>query len=147
MSLFQSNKEEVVLCSSLEGKLTLNGEPASGAKIIRWFKWKDEKGESETYSADEQGVFSLPTIRGELKRSVFAQFVVTQKITVQYQTHDYDIWVIGKDSEIEYGELGGKPVNFRCELSDEPEPIEVEDALLMTSCKWDSIKKLGNDNG
>ncbi len=40
---------------------------------------------------------------------------------------------------MKFGELGGKPINFRCELSDEPETVDLEDALLMTSCQWDSI--------
>jgi len=146
MSIFSSNKEEVVLCSSLEGKITLNGEPASGAKIVRWFKWKDQKGESQSIYADEHGFFALPTVKGELKSSILAQFVVTQKITVHYQANEYEIWVIGKDSKEEFGELGGKPINFRCELSDEPETVDLEDALLMTSCKWDSIDNKENNN-
>ena len=48
---------------------------------------------------------------------------------------------MGKRSKNEYGELGGIPINFRCDLNDEAIRVEVDNGLLGTSCKWDTIKK------
>jgi hypothetical protein len=59
--LFGGEKVEAVLFSPLQGKLTFQGEPASGAKIHLWIKWKDSEGETFSYVADEEGMFSIPT--------------------------------------------------------------------------------------
>jgi len=52
------------------------------------------------------------------------------------------MWVMGKMGKNLYSELGGKPVNFRCELTDELIRVESDDGLLGTPCKWDSIEKI-----
>ena len=138
--MFKSTEEEVVLCSPMDGRLTLNGKPVANAKIERLLIWKNEKGETDVFSTDSQGYFSLPIKKDTVKLSKIAQFVVTQEVRVFVDGQEYLIWTMGKSSKEEYGELDGKPVNLRCELSDDDQPMRLEDALLVTKCKWDSIE-------
>ena len=141
MSLFSSKKEEVVLFSEMEGHLTYKGKPAANAKITLWYKWKDKQGESVVYNTDENGYFSIPTIRDQYKPRMLAQLVITQRLTVSYNNEEYVIWANGKMSPEEFSELGGKVVDLRCELTDERERVEIDSGVAVgTSCKWTSIK-------
>jgi len=137
MSLFSKEKHEVVISSPFEGVITYKGEPASGAKVERKLKWKDEDGETDSVETDQNGYFSLPVVEDTVSLSPITQFVMGQEIRVYFNNEEYEIWSIGKDSRELYGELGTKPENFRCELTDEGVPHRLENALLYTSCKWD----------
>ena len=90
---FGGEKVDAVLFSPLEGKLTFEGKPASGAKIHLWIKWKDSKGETFSYTADEEGRFSIPQHNATYKQKAIAQIVITQKINVVHQGASYEIWI------------------------------------------------------
>ena len=137
MSLIKG--KEVYVFSAMEGTITYQGKPAAGAKIVRTVRWKDEKGESDSTIAGENGEFSLPPMKRTLKQILPAQFLASQEIYVYYKEQEFHIWTMGKIDRNEYGELGGRPKNFRCELLDELERVEVKIGLLGTSCKWDFI--------
>jgi len=138
MSLFKG--KEVCIFSSMEGIITYQGKPASGAKIVRKVKWKDQKGESDFTIAGENGEFKFVSMNRILRRIFPVQFVASQEIYVYYKGQEFHIWTMGKLESQEYGELGGVPKNFRCELTGELLAVEVERGLLGTSCTWDSIK-------
>lgn len=140
MSFLTKPEEEVVLCSPMEGIITFKGEPAAGAKIDRWITWKDEIGETDTVYTDNEGRFNLPIKKETVKLNKLTQFVVHHEINVIYLKEHYQIWVMGKFGKHIYAELNGKPINFRCELTDEVVRVET-DGLLGTSCVWDSIEK------
>lgn len=140
MSLLSHPEEEVVVSSPMEGKITFNNAPAAGAKIERLLKWKDDVGETDTTITDENGNFSLPIIKDKVTLSKISTFVMAQEIRVFYDGKEYLIWTMGKRSKKKYGELGGKPTNFRCELTDEDRPMRLERALLVTTCKWEMIE-------
>lgn len=94
MSLLKG--EKVCVASGFEGRQTLNGQPASGARVVRKFNWKDEKGETEETIADKDGRFSFPVhwgvVRGVMR---IAQFVSYQSIYVYYQGQEYLVWKTG----------------------------------------------------
>ena len=75
---------------------------------------------------------------------------MAQEIRVFVKGVEYPIWVKAKRGKALHDELGGKPVNFRCELTDEVIPVDLGvdvgpgSGLLGTSCKWDSIERIGN---
>ena len=138
--MFFRDPEEVVIASPLNGHITFQGQPAAGATVTRHLAWKDEAGEKETTVTDEGGYFEFAVKTDVVKISKITQFVMSQEIYVNYQDTEYLIWTIGKGSKELYGELGGKPVNFRCELTDEPVRVEVKNGLLGTSCKWDAVE-------
>ena len=140
MSFFTKPEEEIVLGSPMEGKLTLHGKPVVGARMVRWITWKDETGETDTTYINEDGRFNLPVIKVKAKLNKIVQFVAHQEINVSYKGNQYQIWVMGKFGKGMFSELNGKPINFRCELTDEIRRVETDDGLLGTSCKWDSIE-------
>lgn len=132
---------EVVLFSPMEGKMTYEGKPAANAKIVRVTKWKDDTGETEVFYANENGEFNIPLKKAKVRIPPLAEFVISQSLYVTYNEKEMQVWGRSKRSTELYGELEGEPQNFRCELTDEVEYLDVEDGLFGTSCKWDSIKK------
>ena len=142
MSLFSKKEEEVVLFSEMEGHITLNGEPVKNVKIERRINWKDDIGETDYVTTDDKGYFLLPEIKQMIKLSGFTQFVVGQEIKIETNGNEYFIWSMGKRTKNKYGELNGKPKNFKCELNDDDQPHRLESGLLMTKCKWDSIESI-----
>lgn len=138
MSLFSG--EEVCVFSSMQGVLTLNGKPATGAKLRRVVTWKDKKGESDFTETDAEGRFEFPAMMRTLKQMLPAQFVAHQSIYVTYNEQEYHIWEMGKTSKQENSELGHVAENLTCELTDELEPYpEAPGGLLLTVCKWESM--------
>ena len=143
MSLFfGGEKKEAVLFSPLEGKITFEGNPAAGAKINLWIKWKDKKGEHFGFTADENGFFHIPQKVAIYKENPLAQIVITQEITVEYDNENYLIWTLSKSNTHQFGELGGKPSNLTCELTTEEMDTHLEYALMGTLCKWDKLTKV-----
>ncbi len=143
ISMFSGKEEEVVIFSPMDGKLTFEGKPVAGVKIVRWLIWKDNEGEKETFYTDENGDFSIPIKKDIVNLSPLTQFVMSQTILVCYEQKEIPIWVKSKRSKNEFGELGGKPKNFRCELTEKRARVENDDDLFSTSCKWDSIEIKG----
>lgn len=133
--------EEVVLFSPMEGKITFHGREAAQAKITRVVKWKDEVGDSEIFYANENGEFVLPLKKTRVRIHPLAEFVISQSIYVNFEGKDVQVWGRSKRGIELYDELGGAPQNFRCELTDEVEYIDVDDGLFGTLCKWDLISK------
>src|SRR5690606_25316302 len=139
MSLF--SRTDVVLFSPMEGKMTFEGKPAVNAKIVRTVIWKGDDGETDIFYTAEDGTFKLPIKRAKVRIPLLAEFVLTQEVSVFYKDQEFTVWVRSKEDLDIYGELGGKPKNFRCELTDERVRLEEFWGLFGTSCKWDSIEK------
>src|SRR5690554_366734 len=104
MSMFSENGQEVVLFSPIEGVITYEGRPAVGAKVTRSVAWKDNKGESETTTANEKGGFSFPQKKDVFKHHSVLQFVAHQQIFVVFEGKEYQIWGNGKLEKEEYAE-------------------------------------------
>ena len=140
MSLLPS-PQEVVLSSPLEGILTFEGKPVAGVKIERKLSWFDlSESVEDSVITDSQGHFILPLVMKSIKLSNLTQFVVSQEINAIYNGESILIWYMGKGSKIEFGELGGKPVNLKCELSDDEIVTRDYKNPLMTRCTWDSLE-------
>ena len=134
---------EVVLFSPMEGVITYEGKPASNAKITRRIIWKGDEGESDTFYTSDNGEFSLPIKKDKVRIPLLGEFVLTQELSVFYEGQEFFIWFRQKQDLDEYGELGGIPLNFRCELTEKRIGQEDYIGLFSTSCKWDSIAKQG----
>ncbi len=141
MSLFGT---EVVLFPYMQGKLTYQGKPAAGAKIVRHIIWKDEDGEKEVFYANENGDFDLPIKKDKLRIPMLGEFVIAQQLSVTFYDTEYFIWYKGSSDFDKYSGLGGYLQNMRCEITDESVRINEFNALFTTSCKWDSIVKQGD---
>jgi len=140
MSLLPS-PQEVVVSSPLEGILTINGKPASDIKIERKLSWHDKSESVEDFVVtNSQGHFTLPLVKKSIKISNLVHFVVSQEINAIHNGEKVLIWYMGKSSKIEFGELGGEPVNLKCELSSDEIVTRDYKNPLMTRCTWDSLK-------
>jgi len=134
------SKEEVVLFSPMEGVITYEGQPAEGAEVVRQVTWKNDETRTDRSEADENGQFSFPVITDSDRQVLPTQFVAHQRVYVNYRGEEYVIWMMGKISTDLYGELGGKPSNFRCELTSDLRRVEGPYSGLGTMCKWDEIE-------
>jgi len=141
MSFFfnKGEKVEAVLFSPLEGVITFEGQPASGAQIAVNIAWKDKIGETENFTADEKGHFSIPIKTVQYHDSAFAQISIGQNIVVEFKGKEYLIWETGKSSMHLYGELGGRPVNLMCELTKEKMDSHLGFSLVGTLCVWSEL--------
>lgn len=138
MSLFGT---EVVLFSTMQGKLTYQGKPAANAKIVRHLTWKDDTGETESFYTDDSGEFILPERVEKIRIPMLGEFRVVQQLDVFYKEQEFMIWAKGTDQIDKYGGLGGPLTNLTCELTDEFEKDYEFRGLFGTSCKWDKIIK------
>lgn len=145
-TFFKSKTIEVVLFSPLEGKMTYHGKPAVGAKIKRTVAWKDQQGETDEFTVASDGSFSLPLKTTTYKDNPLAQLVITQTLSVLFEGKEYSIWTISKMESDLFTELGGKPINFICELTNEERTIRGNRSLGGTICNWDSLENKGDDN-
>ncbi len=136
---------EVVLFSPMEGVITYEGKPAANAKITRLIIWKGDEGETDTFYTSDNGEFKLPVKKAKVRIPAFAEFVLTQEINVLYGEQEFFIWFRQKQDIKEFGEFGGKPHNFSCELTDKRVGLEDYIGLFSTSCKWDSIENQGDE--
>ncbi len=93
MALF-SNKEEVVLCSPMEGAITLDGEPLKGVKLERLIKWEDEVGEKDYVTTDDRGYFSFSLFHEIAKQGAF--FLIRIKV---YPHQVTVICVVGSEEQ------------------------------------------------
>lgn len=135
MSLIKG--EKACIASAFEGRVTYEGKPASGARIVRKFSWKDEKGETEETIADKDGRFSFPSHWGVFRRMLPVEVYAFQDIFVYHNGREYQVWGTAKREKNEYDEFGGKPKNFRCELTDELRRVDIEHGFVGTNCHWD----------
>ncbi len=141
MTLFATEREEVVLFSPMEGVLTHNGQPLSGVRLERIINWDGDRESSESIETDENGTFSFDELRDEVEVSPLSVFVVNQYIYAYHEDKKVKIWVKAKRGKGLYAELGGKPTNLRCEITDPFVRVELPAGPLGTPCKWDSIEK------
>ncbi|MCX2795567.1 hypothetical protein OQJ68_00600 [Microbulbifer thermotolerans] len=122
--------------SEMNIQITLDGEPAKGAEVIRLVKWKKEK--IDNFTADEEGRVELPAMFESSTTNLLPmEFVATQLITVKYKGKEYEIWNYAKRKPEKNFELEGKPFSLKCELSKEDELHEVFSSLLVTQCTWE----------
>lgn len=139
--LFKSKTVEVVLFSPLEGVMSYNGKPAAGATIKRHLAWKDKQGESDEFTVASDGRFSLPLKTTDYKDNPLSQLVITQTLTVSFDGKNFTVWNLSKMEPDMFTELGGKPVNFTCELSGEERTVRGIRSLGGTICNWDSLEE------
>ncbi len=140
MSLFRKKKTGCMF-SGFSGQLLYHGEPAAGAIIQRRYRLffeEDFVEDIEPVIADEEGRFQLESIIRDYKEPFFSpiSFKAYQEIFVQFNNEELDMWVASKRTPDEFYEFGGHPVTVTCEITKEPEPVNLELGLLVTNCQW-----------
>lgn len=139
MTFYPGARQDIVLFSPMRGVLTYEGKPASKARITRHIVWQHDRKQADVVHAGSNGSFYLELMQATMVVPPFTQLVVSQQLEVEYAGHQFVIWSLGKLNKELYGELGGKPVQLECELTDPLVRVEVPSGGLGTSCKWSRI--------
>jgi len=134
--------QKIVLFSEVNGVITLNQKPLSGARVMRQVEWKDITYKDETVTSAD-GSFHLPEMPGP-GRILMSEFVAYQKIDVEYQGKEWLIWkMVKRDSlpnreliDLNNGESAGMPIHFTCELSEPTRLIKLLMGVLRTNCHF-----------
>lgn len=130
-------EEKICVASGFEGQLLFDGKPLAGVKVVRNFKWKDDKGVSEETVTDQNGMFRFPSHWDELRRILPSQFVVHQQMFVHHGNNPVQIWGGGKMTKGEYDEFKGKPHNLKCEITEKIRRVQLEAGFIGTNCRWE----------
>lgn len=132
--------EKLYLMSKISGTITLNGQPAAGAKLKRIVRKAYSRSElTDETTTDENGYFSMPAVtQRKLVQKIFPmEFVVPSEIYVTYQGNEYFIWNSIKGRPEENTENRGKPLVVKCELTHEMKDYWINRAPITTNCTWD----------
>ena len=125
--------------SQVEAKVTKNGEPVKGAKVIRRWEW-NKPNQDET-TTDENGRFQLPAVfEKSVSRLLPVELVIGQGMAIVVDGEEVGFWSNGKREPEENSEYGGEPMVLVCELTDEEELIEDYGSLMVTQCKLETRK-------
>ncbi|WP_295802228.1 carboxypeptidase-like regulatory domain-containing protein [uncultured Microbulbifer sp.] len=134
MSIFDAGK--VCTFSAISGVILHDGQPVSGARVIRVTDYQKKK-QDETVT-DSEGYFELPAVYERHVVNLLPQeFVVGQLINVSHNEEEFKIWSGVKRKREENAESRGKPLVVTCELTREDEIIKVDGQPFITKCKWD----------
>ncbi len=140
--MFFGKKVTVYPFSGFEGQILYQGQPAAYAKVKRTYDW-DGTLHEETVETDEQGKFSFDSVSVETRLGI-SQFVSAQDIYVDYKGKTTEIWTCGKIEEEEFGEFGGEPEEFICELTNDQKAMRLPRGAVGTNCVWKTKDKIWN---
>ena len=131
--------KKLYLMSEISGTITLNGEPAAGAKLKRIVSKAYSRSElTDEAVTDANGYFTMPAVtQRKFVQKIFPmEFVVPSLIFVTYQGQEYKIWSSTKREPEKNTENRGKPLVVQCELTNEQEGFMVNGSFFTTLCTW-----------
>lgn len=120
--------EKLTLFSEVSGKVLFKGQPAQGATIVQSVSSKRLGAiPSNTTKTGADGSFSFPAITkgAGLSRLNPAQVTIRQALKITYEGKDYDAWINYRGDFENNSEAKGKPLKLVCELTAEPEQVDV----------------------
>lgn len=127
---------KVCLFSAISGTITLDGKPVVNARLVRTGD-RDGPRVDETLT-DERGYFEFPAMfERTVTKFLPMEFVASQKMMVQHQGIEYEMWNSVKRKREENTESRGKPLVVVCELNSEEKSIVVDRVPIHSLCVWD----------
>src|SRR5690554_6681839 len=131
--------KKLYLMSEISGTITLNGEPAAGAKLKRIVSKAYSRSElTDEAVTDANGYFTMPAVtqRTFVQKIFPMEFVVPSVIFVTYQGQEYKVWSSTKREPEKNSENRGKPLVVQCELSADERVLGVNSSPFITICDW-----------
>ncbi len=116
-----------VLFSEVDGVVVREGTPVSGVQVTRSYLWGwNSSSGSDRVVTDQAGSFHFPVIIGKslLGGLLPHEPSIEQKILLTHAGKTYEVWVSRKRNYDKDGELDGRPMRLRCDLSSEPKRFE-----------------------
>ena len=130
---------QICMFSEVNAMVTLHGKPVVGAEIVRTSNELDSTVYTEKTITDAQGRFHFNALWVfSLRQFIPAEPMVEQHITIYYLGKEYLGFEHSKNGYGHNDELDdNKPLNFTCELSEEPAMKHQEVAGPIDGiCKW-----------
>lgn len=129
--------KKVCLFSETAGIVTRDGAPVSGVEVMRAHQWNDGR-KTTTTTTGPDGRFHFPAVEDRsLSGFLPGEVVIEQEITLRHEGRDYLAWQTAKRNFDVDGELGGRPLDLRCELTAEHTVREIGDAVIRGICTFD----------
>ena len=131
---------QICMFSEVNAVVTLHGKPVAGAEIVRTSNELDSKVYTDKTTTDAQGRFHFNALWVFSLRHFMPLLhpMVEQHITIYYQGKAHMGFDHSKNGYGHNEELDDdKPLNFTCELSDEPS-IKYQEVAgnIKGICKW-----------
>jgi len=134
MSIFDVGKTCVF--SEVKAKLTRNGEPLKNTKVIRRWEWNELKEDVTT--TDEQGYFEFPAVfEKSITRMLPVELVIAQGLYVEESDGETKIWSNSKREPEENAEFDGRPIEMKCEMTNDMEIHKEFGSRMRTLCTWE----------
>lgn len=128
---------KVCIFSEVNGVVVHNGEPLAGAKLTRTVRWK-KKDLVDSTTSDADGRFKFDVLKVSASNKFLpVEPVIPQRITISHNGEEHVGWKTTKRDYDENGELAGKPLNLRCDLSGEMQHQEIGIRIIQGLCTWD----------
>lgn len=132
--MFFRKKTIVYPFSGFDGVIVYQGTPLKHTTVKRTYDWNGTIHEDITQT-DENGRFHFSSVAIEARESL-SQFVSSQSIFIYHEDNEIQIWSCGKILEDEFGEFGGKPENFTCDLGGEWQAVRLPYGIAGSLCNW-----------
>ena len=130
---------QICMFSEVNAVVTLHGKPVTGAEVVRTSNELDSKVYTEQTTTDAQGRFHFDALwKFSLSNWIPANPMISQRMNISYKGREYMAWWHSKRDYGHNDELDdNKPLNFTCELSEEPTMKHQEVAGPVDGiCKW-----------
>ncbi len=140
-----AKKYDVHLSPAVNGRLTKDGQPLAGIKVVRDLHYDKSHIDSTTTDADGKFGFPAKSIRSSLPGGIFTQETrVIQTINAELSGQSYLLWDTGQHGIKENPELAIRLKQLSCELnSDEvvyyvpnPQSKIGSEHGITTICRW-----------
>ena len=134
MGIFDAGKTCVF--SAVKARLTNNGEPIRGAKVIRRWEWN--KLQEEFTTTDENGQFELPAVfESSMSRMLPMELVIAQGLYVAIDGEEKKFWSNSKREPEENAEFQGRSIDLSCEITNESKIYRDFGSRMRTLCTWE----------
>ncbi|TMO46431.1 DUF6795 domain-containing protein [Pseudoalteromonas ruthenica] len=127
-------KQQVDLCSKVQGQLFVSGHPAKGVHVHRTLTYSGEQEFSDSTVTDSEGCFSLPkySILSRKPNKPFFESFVYQYIYAEYEGDERLIWFAEQGGRIEQASFAKKLSTINCDLNDDEVQFQFNSGMPKT---------------
>ncbi len=140
-----AKKYDVHLSPAVSGRLTKDGQPLAGVKVVRDLNYDKSFIDSTTTDADGKFSFPAKSIRSSLPGGMFtADIPVIQTINAEFSGKNFLLWATAQHGFEENSELAIRLRQLNCDISVEevvyyvpnPNGKAKQEHGIGTICRW-----------
>lgn len=117
-------KTAVELSPEINGTITLHGKPVASATVQRNLTYGDKEFNDRAIT-DANGQFKLPAKTEKVRVSSMFDTAVTQKLVVNYESQQADIWIASNLNTLKYDSIYQLLSSMTCELTSPNMRLEI----------------------